>query len=409
MNRRFQSLAATACWLAAALSVTAQIDPTKRELIQLGYNQPLEGRGPIAAYGFYYLNQPQFQSRSNLTLRLALAPVYMDSELGVASVLGPNTDLGFGVAGGGFADSHSEVRAGNYERRESFLGHGGEASASLYHLFNPASRIPLHAVLRVAGHYSAYSEDSHTDDNFEVPSDQASTRVRAGLRWGGREPLMLTELAMEISAWYEGEYRADPGRYGYAGDRELRRNTHLFWSRALLNYTLPESKHSFGVNLTAGASSSIDRLGAYRLGGNLPLASEFPLSIPGYYHQELTARSFVLLAGNYSVPLGAKQHWAIGVSAAGAWVDYLPGVAQPDRWNSGLGGGLVYRSPSDSWQIALGYGYGIDAIRDEKRGAHSLSLLVQFNLDSTKRRLFDPGANLDRSRGLQTIIRNIFR
>lgn len=392
-----------------AWTAPAQIDPAKRELIQLGYNQPLQGRGPIAGYGFYYLNQPNYFERTNLTLRLAVAPVYLDSELGIAGVLGPDTDLGIGLAGGGFADSHSELRAGNFKRRESFLGHGGEVSASVYHLFNPASRIPLHGIVRLAAHYAAYAEDSETDDAFEVPGDQSSWRVRTGLRWGGREPLMLPELAMEVSAWYEGEFRMDPGGYGFDGDRELRRNVHLFWGRALLTYTVPESKHNFGVSLTAGTGTTMDRLSAYRLGGNLPFYSEFPLSIPGYYHQELTARSFALLAGSYNLPLDSRQNWWIGASAAGARVNYLHGVGQPGHWNSGIGGGLVYRSPSDSWQLALGYGYGIDAIRNDSRGAHSLSLLVQFDLDSTKRRVFDPGANLDRSRGLQTILRNIFR
>src|SRR4051812_23776646 len=102
---------ATAFWGASV--GRAQIDPSKRELIQLGYNLPLEGNGPISAYAFYYLNLPHFY-RTNLTMRLAVAPVYLDSELGISKVLGENTDLGIGLAGGGFADSYSEVRQGKY-------------------------------------------------------------------------------------------------------------------------------------------------------------------------------------------------------------------------------------------------------------------------------------------------------
>src|SRR5437868_2420893 len=79
----------------------AQIDPTKRELIQLGYNLPLEGSGPLNAYAFYYLNLPHFV-HTNLTLRLAVAPVYLDSELGFNQAFGEHTDFGVGVAGGGF-------------------------------------------------------------------------------------------------------------------------------------------------------------------------------------------------------------------------------------------------------------------------------------------------------------------
>jgi len=187
--------------LGLAWGASAQIDPTKRELIQLGYNQPFQGVGPLAAYGFYYLNKPNYLQRTNLTLRLAVAPVYLDSELGIAHALGPNTDVGIGIAGGGFADGYSEVRQGEYERDESFTGHGGEVSSSVYHLLNPGSQIPLYVVLRGGVHYTAFTDDDKTADTFAVPEDQFMFRVRAGLRWGCKEPLMLLELAMEMSVW----------------------------------------------------------------------------------------------------------------------------------------------------------------------------------------------------------------
>ena len=86
------------------LTLEAQIDSEKRRLLQLGYNQPLQGRGPISGYAFFYWNQPNFL-QTNLTLRLAVAPVYLDSELGIGHALGAHTDLALGLAGGGFADS----------------------------------------------------------------------------------------------------------------------------------------------------------------------------------------------------------------------------------------------------------------------------------------------------------------
>ncbi len=397
--------------LSGAGSADAQIDPTKRELIQLGYNQPLKGRSPISGYGFYYRNEPSFL-RTNITLRLAIAPVYMDSEVGFGGALSRNTDLGVGLAGGGFADSYSEIHQGKYERRESFTGHGGEVSSSIYHLFNPGARIPLYAVLRGAAHYSTYSEDSKTDDSFVVPGDQVTLRVRSGLRWGGREPLMLTELALELSAWYEGEFRPSAEGYGYLNggrfDRKIEDATQLFWARAMLAYTLPEWKHTFAVSLTAGTSIDADRFSAYRLGGVLPLVSEFPLTLPGYYYQEISASSFALLAGNYTIPLEVKQRWFFTATAAGASVEYLDGLAQSGNWHSGVGGGFIYRSPTDSWQVAIGYGYGVDAIRDGGRGAHSVGLLLQFDLDRTRKRLFDPGDNPNRSRALQRFFQ-IFR
>src|SRR5262245_6779064 len=123
MTRGWRFFLALALALGGIRSAQAQIDSTHRELVQLGYNQPLEGQGPLAAYAFYYLNRPDFLHSSNLTLRLAVAPVYLDSEVGISHALGQHTDVGLGLAGGGFADSYSEVRQGKYEKEESFLGH----------------------------------------------------------------------------------------------------------------------------------------------------------------------------------------------------------------------------------------------------------------------------------------------
>jgi hypothetical protein len=394
--------------LSGLLQLEAQIDPVSRELIQLGYNQPLQGRSPISGYLFYYRNSPQLLGHSNVTLRLAVAPVYLDSELGLAGALGRNTDLGIGLSGGGFADSYSEIREGEFLRRESFIGHGGEVSSSVYHLFNPGARIPLYAVLRGAAHYSAYQADNKTDDTFELPQDQTTFRIRSGLRWGGQEPVILAELAMELSAWYEVELRLNPSHYGYGNDRDINEAAHLFWGRAMLAYTLPEWKHNFSISLTAGTSSHADRMSAYRLGGLLPLVAEFPLTLPGYYFQEISAQDFGLLAGIYAVPIDEKQRWSIAATAAVAGVNYVDGLEQPGRWHSGVGSGVIYRSPSGSWQLLLSYAYGIQAIRDDHRGAHSIGFLLQFDLGRTRQALFDPGDNPNRSRGLDRFIQ-IFR
>src|SRR6266403_2071444 len=130
-----------------------QIDPFSRELIQVGYNQALQGHPPLSGYAFYYLNKPNFFN-TNLTLRLAVAPTYLDAELGISHVLDEHTDLGIGLAGGGFADSYSEIRGGKFLPEESFTGHNGEVSLSVYHLFNPGQEIPLNLVVRGSVHRS---------------------------------------------------------------------------------------------------------------------------------------------------------------------------------------------------------------------------------------------------------------
>ncbi|PYM17057.1 MAG: hypothetical protein DME18_00055 [Verrucomicrobia bacterium] len=391
--------------LGASATTHAQIDPEKRRLFQLGYNQPLQGRGPLSGYAFYYFNEPGFL-QTNLTLRLAIAPVYVDSELGIRHALGPNTDLAVGLAGGGFADSYSEIRLGKLLRDESFTGDGGDAGVSIYHRFNPDHKIPLTAILRGSVHYTAYQRDDDTAPAFTPPSDHATLHLRTGLRWGGREPLMLPSLAMELSAWYEGHLRGVSESYGFNGDRELKDHSHLFWGRALLTYTLPELKHNFSVSLTAGTSLNADRFSAYRLGGALPLVSEFPLTLPGYYFQELSADRFVLVSGQYSLPLDRSKQWGLMISAATAAVDYLPALEQPGRWNSGVGAGVVFRSKSEAWHLVVGYAYGIDAIRDGDRGAHSVGILIQYDLEADRRGkkpFWDPWLNPNKWRGFDRL------
>ncbi|HEY1719342.1 MAG TPA: hypothetical protein VGH42_13765 [Verrucomicrobiae bacterium] len=374
--------------LLISIPAFAQIDPARRDLVQFGYNAAFEGQQPLAAYAFYYHNQPDFL-HTNLTLRLAVAPVYLDSELGFVSLFGPNTDLGIGLAGGGFGDDYNEIRGGKFLPGESFEGDGGEISASVYHLFNPGDKIPLNFVLRGTAHYSFFSRNSDTAPNFQLPADHGDFSVRTGLRWGGVEPTLFPPLAMELSVWYEGHLRSDSGSYGFDGDRAFNEQSHLFWAEAALAYTLPKSQQSFYARLTAGTSVDADRFSAYRLGGFLPLIAEYPLSLPGYYYQEISARQFALFNANYLLPLDKEKRWNIDVNAASAFVDYLPGESQPGHWLNGVGGGILYHSPSDRWKIMLDYGYGIDAIRSHGRGANSVGVLVQFDLGKKRSQNFN--------------------
>ncbi len=371
------------CGLALLLPfvAAAQIDPVKRDLIQIGYNQPLQGQSPIGGYAFYYHNQPNFL-RTNLTWRVALAPVYVDTELDVAHGLGPQTDFAVGAAGGGFADSYNEIIAGKFRKGDSFDGHGGEVSASIYHLFNPDDLIPLNFVLHGAVHYSAFVRDDTTTANFQVPENGMTYSVRTGLRYGGIEPTLFPALAMELSIWYEGLFRSDPGYYGINYNRELNPASHQFWGAAALSYTLPDSKQNFFVRLIGGTTVDVDQFSAYRLGGFLPLIAEYPLSLPGYFYQEFSARQFVLLNASYLLPIAPDQRWNLNFTAATAVLDYLPGTGQPGNSVSGIGGGLLYRAPSDKFRFIASYGYGFNALRNGERGASSLSFLMQIDLDS---------------------------
>lgn len=398
-----------ACFLAGlccfAPTAGAQIDPDKRQLVQLGYNHPLVGEAPLNAYGYFYFNQPGLW-RTNLTLRLAIAPVYMDGELGISQALGPRTDLGIGFAGGGFAESYFEFRQGEWIEEESFTSHSGGAGLSVYHLFNPDSQIPLNLVLRAAPHYNAYEDDEDTDPAFALPEDQWSYRFRGGVRWGGREPLLSPRLAMEVSAWYEAEMRTEPGAYGYAGDRQVEEWTHKLWGRALLIYTVPGWEHQFEVNLSGGTSWEADRFSAFRLGGLLPLAEEFALLMPGYYFQEISAESYFYFLAAYRMPLDHRNQWHWRMLFTGAVPDYLPGLEFDESFLTGAGTGLSYTAPSGTWQAIVAYSYGFQAVRPDDFHGHSLGFLVQFDLERYRNPDRQPSVNPYTSRGLFRLFRN---
>src|SRR5258708_10857922 len=103
MTKSFlQSLTLLLLYFGAIFQSQAQIDPEARHLIQFGYNQPMEGRGPLSGYAFYYWNQPNFHA-SNVVLRLAVAPVYLDSSVGITDALVTHTAVAFGLASARYA------------------------------------------------------------------------------------------------------------------------------------------------------------------------------------------------------------------------------------------------------------------------------------------------------------------
>jgi hypothetical protein len=383
--QRRRWLSAFGLMLGSALWASAQVDPYPRSLVQLGYDHSLSDQGPQSLYVYYYYNNPQF-FRTNVALRLAVAPVYFDGELGFRQLLSPHTDVGIGLNGGVYGENYYEVRQGDYVKDESFDGHGGGASLNLYHRINPAQLIPLHLVLKAGGRYSTYSAAGKTAAQFQLPEDRLTPFTRAGLRFAGKEPMLYSDLAMELSVWYERQWRLDDGPYGFANDRRVQPATDLYWLYAGLNYAWTNTGNQFTVGVTAGGSENADRFSAYRLGGVLPLASEFPLTLPGYYYQEISARRFLHLSATYAVPLSADHRWQLRFEAASAYVDYLPGLARPGHWHTGAGPSLSFTSRSEVWRVILRYGYGVNAQRDGHDGAHSVGVLYQYNFERRKHR-----------------------
>lgn len=385
-------LAGLASLTLVSFTAQAQFDPAPRQLLHLGANASLTDSGPLGAYAFYYWNMPDVP-KTNMFLRLVIAPVYIDSELAFKSLLGEHTDLSVGAFGGLYANSYQEVDGGQWYKNQSFDGNSAGFSGSIYHRFNPDQHIPLTGVLRATMDYNAFVATDDTGrvkgvpnapGDFVLPENQPIMTYRAGLRWGGKEPMLGPILGMEISGWYELEQRTSPGGYGFANDRELERASQRFFGRAQLNYTTLESKHYIVAGLQGGGTINADRLSAYRLGGVLPYTKEFPLQIPGYFFQELSAKSFGLANLTYTIPFGAEDQWSVIGSGAAAVVDYVDGTGQPGAFNSGVGAGVGYSAPSRRWKIMSLFGYGIQAHRDNGQGGYSFGMAFEYNFGSTK-------------------------
>jgi hypothetical protein len=383
---RSRILSIAACiFFSSSQQIFAQIDPYRRNLVELGYDQPIVGQGPQAAYAYYYFNNPEFIS-TNMALRLAVAPVYLDGELGFKQLLSPHTDVGIGLYGGAYGDNYYEVRQGDYVKTESFDGSGIGTAFSVYQLLDPGKLIPLNLVARVGARYSWYDRTADTSSKFTLPDDRTTGFLRTGLRFGGKEPVLYPDLGLEVSVWFQREWRTDLAPYGFNGDRTVSAATSLYWLYAGLNYSWTNIGHQFSFAITAAGSSSADRFSAWRLGGVLPLISEFPLILPGYYYEELTATRFVHFYANYRIPLDRQRRFQLLLETASACAEYLPGFEQPSSWQTGAGVGLSYSPRHQLGRIVIRYGYGFNAIRRGDEGSQSIGLLLQFDFDAWRKR-----------------------
>jgi hypothetical protein len=369
--------------LLCAANCQAQIDPVDRHLIEVGYDQPLAGHGPQAAYAYYYFNSPEFFG-PDIALRVAVAPAYLDSEIGFKHLLSPTTDVGIGISGGAFGDNYYDVRQGNYIETQSFYGSGGGTSVNIYQLLDPGVQIPLNLVARGGFRYSTYFRTPETSSSFKLPGKQPDAYTTVGLRLAGVQPTLFPDLALELSAWFEREWHFDDDTYGYGNSQAITPYTDLYWVYANLDYTFKGNGDRFSFATTIGGSTDADRLNAWRLGGFLPLETEFPLLLPGYYFEELTATRFLHFYGSYSIPLDHEHRWNFRLGAATARLDYLPGFQQRRDWQTGAGCGIVFTPKRKNFEVSLNYGYGFNAIRRGKQGADSLGLLFQYDFNAKK-------------------------
>lgn len=373
---RARALAALLAVL-AVVPAAAQIDPTRRYQLEGGYEQGFLQPGPVAPYFYAYLNEPNVLD-SSATLRMAIAPVYLDSELGIRNAFGPYADASIGFSGGGYAFGQTEVFRGDERRGESFTGHGGGPSFTVYPRLGKLGPAPLHGVLRVAASYADYRRNHYTAPQFVLPENEWTALFRGGLRWGGSPPGLDRAPAGEISAWWETREREHTLRYGYSGDRIAQGHTNHYWTRILLNYTMEDGVR-LGSAIGVGGGTASDRFSAYHLGGMLTLNSEFPLVLPGYFGQEIAARQYAHVWLRGGMPLDDGKRFVFNVFAAGASITPVAGTDAGGARHLGLGMGLEFAPRKAALKGMASYGYAPTAARGSGRGGHGVALSLELD------------------------------
>jgi hypothetical protein len=375
--RYLVGLGAGAALLIAAVPAHPQADPEERKYLEVGTELPLKGNAPVNGYAFFLWNRPHFPEEDQY-LRVVVAPTYLLSELVQDHFPFGRHAVSVGLNGGGIRYGHWEYRHGSYQGEESFWGHGAELPLSYYAGTKLFDKLPLQGQIRVTPAFVIYQDSFDTADSFQLPPDTGLVTGRVGLRLGGVPPELLPKLALEASAWYEATYRMNPGSFGVPGqEEELQDLTQKAWGR-LAAVLAPAEGHSVNVMVTAGTTRSTDLLSSYRLGSALPFRSEFPLILHGYFVEEVFAKRFWLINASYRFPAwpgSRKVHLRISGDVAG--VDYVDGHSLPRKILRGVGGDLSV-AVTPAMTVVVGYGYGVDAPRNDGFGGHEAHALIEL-------------------------------
>jgi hypothetical protein len=360
----------------AAGEAAAQIDPEPRTNLELGVEGPLRGDGNSSGYAFLLWNRPHFLEE-DLYLRIVFAPTYLTGELVRDRWPADGHAVGLGLGGGLFPYNVEEFRGGDHKDRESFYGHGAEATLSYYRRLKIFDLPPIEGQFRLRPQYVVYERSGSTAARFRLPADTPIYNGRVGVRVGGEPPELLPDLALELSAWYEISYRQNTRTYGFPeAPIPTEQQTQQIWGRlgGIYSVTRTQTVRAF---LTAGTSRDADRLSTYRLGSALPFRREYPLLLHGYYVDEIFAQRFWLLNLSYRFPLWpGSERVRLQLSFDYARVDYLDGHALPRRNLRGVGLDVTV-GLTDRITLILGYGYGIDAPRNRDFGGHELNALFE--------------------------------
>lgn len=150
----------------------------------------------------------------------------------------------------------------------------------------------------------------------------------------------------------------------------------------LFKYRFPDNER-LGAGVNLGGGTSVDRFSAYRLGGMLINNAEFPLTLPGYFSQEIAAERVAHMWVTLGKPLTAERRVVFNVFAAGATIKPVPSTDAGGSQHLGFGMGMEFAPRKAALHGMASYGYAPTAARGSGRGGHGVALSLELNLGTT--------------------------
>ena len=326
-----------------------------------------------SAFGYFWFNENNYPW-TNTALRVIFSGIFADGELSWFLPGNPNTAVGIGASGGLYVDSIMPYVAGDLVKDQSFYGDRADARVFLNQTLPNAAAIPvnLRATYRLTG---AFFRKTSETKKFDIPNNFVTQSLGTELRIGGIVPGLTATRGGELYLAADANCRTGYNGFGpvgapFQGQTEFGRLT------GALAGKLPVGSTTLFGRLAGGWGENLDRLSAWKIGGNIVGTTGFADPLHGYYTRELFAADFGLGNLEWIIPLGGQpgftghlySDWAIVKSpppSAADWHNYL-----------GVGAGLGCRGP---WQTnwLLSYGYGLNAVRAGDRGGHEVGLALE--------------------------------
>jgi len=340
-------------------------------IVQTGF--PLKGEEQPSAYGYFWFNQNNFPW-SNTVLRVAVAGIFDDIEL--SYFLPANTNIAIGVGGGSgwFIGSIAPYRDGDLVKDQEFYGDTASGRVFINETIPNPSPLPLNlrGTYNVTG--SFYRKTS-TTSNFTIPDDFYTQTLIAEFRYGGVEPGLTARRAAELYVAADANYRSGFESFGPNGALFP---AHSEYDRVYGSLTakFPVQQTTFYAHVGGGMGEHMDELSSFKIGGNMLGVEPFAATVHGYYTREFFAEDFGI--ANFELRQQLTDEHTVTAHLYGDWAVLKPVLPETPDWHNifGVGAGLSFHT---IWRMdwLISYGYGINAVRDGRRGGQEIGLALQ--------------------------------